>query len=64
MNLFKCEWCGRFLPKTGFISYTEYSGFSEFEPRDSIHICLSCYKNTDQELLDKISWIKPHVVTY
>ncbi len=59
----KCEWCGRFLPQTGFISYTEYSSASEFQPRDPINICLSCYESTDQESLNKISWIKPHVVT-
>ena len=64
MSLFRCEWCGRFLPQTGFISYTEYSGDSEFQPRDPTNICLSCCQNTDQELLNKTSWIKPHVVTY
>ena len=60
---FRCEKCGKFLPYNGFISYTEFSGASEFSPREPRFLCVPCYEQSDKNLLDRISWIKPHIVT-
>ena len=58
----KCDTCGKFLPSKGYISYTEYSGASEFEPREPANLCKPCYDKADKELINRIAWIKPHEV--
>jgi hypothetical protein len=58
----RCDKCGRYLPTKGHITYTEYSGTSEFEPREPINLHNACYEKSDKELINKVSWIKPHFI--
>jgi len=59
----KCDVCGKFLPRYGHIAYVEYSGTSEFTPREPIRLCRQCYDKSDKELINKAAWIKPYEVT-
>lgn len=59
----RCDKCGKFLPSHGYITYTEYSGAGEFEPREPINLHKDCYDKSDKGLINKIAWIKPHEVT-
>jgi len=62
MNPTRCINCGKFLPRSDYITYTEFSLASEFTPRDPKFLCVNCYEKSDKELLDKISWLKPYKV--
>jgi hypothetical protein len=62
MNCLRCEKCGKFLPHKGYVTYTEYSDSTEFEPREPKFLHAECYLKSDTQLIDKTAWIKPHIV--
>ena len=61
MNPLRCEECGKFIPHKGSVMFIEYSGASEFSPREPRFLCVPCYEKSDKAMLDRISWIKPHI---
>jgi hypothetical protein len=58
----KCDKCGKFININSAVTYTEYSGASEFEPREPIYLHQECYDRSDKELINRTAWIKPHIL--
>ena len=63
VNPFRCDMCGRYLPRYGHIAYVEYGGACEFTPREPIRMHEQCYDKSDKEAINRIAWIKPREVT-